>query len=80
MTRGGQYYIIAKAFRKEIMRKIADGSIKQKPVIVPFEVYLKDGKEEEYIARCKFLIAEPGDPFQIHTQTTSIIKKRWSAR
>jgi len=76
IPRGGYYYLLAGNFYKEATEKLKD-----KPEsFIPFEVYLKDDTGSEFVAKSQFLAQWDGGVLQLHSQTTSIEKRRWGKR
>jgi hypothetical protein len=47
--------------------------------LIPFELYLKNEKGEEYVQRCNFIIFGEDDPRRIETQTISVTPEHWTS-
>ena len=48
--------------------------------LVPFEIYLKNERREEFVAHCDFVVTWDKDTMKLGTQTVSITPEHWPRR
>ncbi|HUO36243.1 MAG TPA: hypothetical protein VMU43_14740 [Candidatus Acidoferrum sp.] len=46
--------------------------------LIPFEIYIKNERGEEFVAHCYFSVSWSGETMNVTTQTASIVPEHWS--